>query len=476
MAFRPLKSFFPTADVLLQQELPTLGKALLAHLESYRGLNTVYQHGGLNRGYFRAMLENRSIGLGPLPREPEYQSRQAEVTKRMMEAWNWLERQGLLIHNDDQAADWFNISSEGEKLLQQNETQSEHFSHDKIAPDRGEKTFDVFVSHSSVDKPYVVPLVEALEAAGISVWFDKSTMEWGDSLRSEIDRGLVSCRYGIVVFSKAFLRKKKWTEHELNALFAKEEPGKKVILPIWHGITREDLIGYSPAFADRLAKNSITDSYTDIVESLLTMLGRSSPASCSSSPPILQQHLVPDGYPAPNVIFLGAAFVKIAYSGPGFSSRTDGMLSYSEVQDDSHGDMIGLVARFRNEAVYGRKVVTASGVRAHLKLYDKNNQEIGTGFSSALWLGHAGDTFDLNPSGSGGTVLVCWGTEVKAHVSWKTRVSTDRLRDVDMKLQNGYPSRAEVTLLDSNHRPLLRPVMLDITRSEGRLRVVYGQQ
>src|SRR5258706_12737265 len=83
-------------------------------LKSYEGLNTVYQHAGLNRGYFRAMLENRNVGLGPLPKEPEYGTRQPEVTKRMMEAWNWLERQGLLIRNDQQTADWFTISSDGE--------------------------------------------------------------------------------------------------------------------------------------------------------------------------------------------------------------------------------------------------------------------------------------------------------------------------------------------------------------------------
>jgi hypothetical protein len=117
MPLRPLKSFFPTADELLQQDLPTLGGILLTHLKSYEGLNTVWQHAGLNRGYFRAMLENRSMGLGPLPKEPEYGARQPEVTKRMMEAWNWLERQGLLIHNDQQPADWFTISSDGEKLL-----------------------------------------------------------------------------------------------------------------------------------------------------------------------------------------------------------------------------------------------------------------------------------------------------------------------------------------------------------------------
>ena len=46
-----------------------------------------------------------------------------------------------------------------------------------------------------------------------------------------------------------------------------------MILPIWHGVTREELIAYSPAFADRLAKNPATDSYQDIVRSLLAMLG-----------------------------------------------------------------------------------------------------------------------------------------------------------------------------------------------------------
>jgi hypothetical protein len=115
------------------------------------------------------------------------------------------------------------------------------------APEPG--LFDVFVSHATEDKPYVEPLVKALEAAGIRVWFDKTTLEWGDDLRSSIDRGLANCRYGIVVFSKTFLGRKKWTEYELNSLFALEQSSRKVILPIWHGISRADLIQYSPAFA-----------------------------------------------------------------------------------------------------------------------------------------------------------------------------------------------------------------------------------
>lgn len=133
--------------------------------------------------------------------------------------------------------------------------------------------FDVFLSHATEDKDFVDPLAKALKGAGISVWYDKDSMSWGDDLRTSIDRGLANSRYGIVVFSKAFLEKKHWTVHELNGLFARERLGKKVILPIWHNISAEDLLAYSPAFADRLAKRSASDSIEDIVASLKDLLG-----------------------------------------------------------------------------------------------------------------------------------------------------------------------------------------------------------
>jgi hypothetical protein len=140
-----------------------------------------------------------------------------------------------------------------------------------------EQSHDVFISHASEDKGYCGPLVEALEKAGILVWFDKTALKWGDDLRSTIDRGLSNCRYGIVIFSKAFLKRKKWTEYELSSLFALEKVGEKRILPIWHGVTHDDLLEYSAGLADRLAKVSSSDSFEDIVDSLREMLGRAAP-------------------------------------------------------------------------------------------------------------------------------------------------------------------------------------------------------
>src|SRR5258708_5174377 len=103
MALRSLSSFIPAAAELLSLDLPRLGGILLLHLKSYEGLHTVFQNGRLNRDYFVAMLENRNVGLGPLPyKEPEYGARTPEVVRALMEAWNWLEREGMLIRDSQQ--------------------------------------------------------------------------------------------------------------------------------------------------------------------------------------------------------------------------------------------------------------------------------------------------------------------------------------------------------------------------------------
>ena len=120
MTLRSLSSFIPSPDELLTLDLPRLGGILLLHLKSYEGLNTVFQNGRLNRGYFTAMLENRNVGLGTLPnKEPEYGAKQSEVVRAMLEAWNWLEREGMLIHDPQQPADWFTIPRRGEELIKQ---------------------------------------------------------------------------------------------------------------------------------------------------------------------------------------------------------------------------------------------------------------------------------------------------------------------------------------------------------------------
>ena len=120
--------------------------------------------------------------------------------------------------------------------------------------------YDVFISHASEDKDEVVrPLAYALKEEGLKVWYDEFELKIGDSLRRKIDMGLARSKFGIVVLSNSFI-KKGWTNYELDGIITKVNTGEQVVLPIWHNITKKEVIDFSPSLADKLARN--TSSYT----------------------------------------------------------------------------------------------------------------------------------------------------------------------------------------------------------------------
>ena len=128
---------------------------------------------------------------------------------------------------------------------------ADDFEQSPIAPE--DIGYDAFISHASEDKKVLVrPLASALDKMGYRIWYDEFELRIGDSLRQSIDRGLANSRYGIVVLSPAFFAK-NWPQYELNGLTAREMEGHKVILPVWHKITKSDVLKNSPALADKIA-------------------------------------------------------------------------------------------------------------------------------------------------------------------------------------------------------------------------------
>ena len=116
---------------------------------------------------------------------------------------------------------------------------------------------DFFISHASEDKSSVArPLSDLLTSKNFTVWLDETELTVGDSLRESIDSAISTCHFGIVILSKAFFAK-NWPQQELNALFARQMHGRKVILPVWHDVDHSVLLKYSPLLADRLAANTL---------------------------------------------------------------------------------------------------------------------------------------------------------------------------------------------------------------------------
>jgi DNA-binding response OmpR family regulator len=136
------------------------------------------------------------------------------------------------------------------------------------SPDR---EFDAFISHASEDKDeFVRPLAQRLASLGIRIWFDEQELRVGDSLRETIERGLAHSKYGIVVLSGHFFAK-HWPQRELNGLMARENGGKKVILPVWFNLSFEEVEKVAPMLADRIAARS-QDGLDVVVERLVRVI------------------------------------------------------------------------------------------------------------------------------------------------------------------------------------------------------------
>jgi len=118
------------------------------------------------------------------------------------------------------------------------------------------KQWDVFVCHASEDKEdFVDSFAHRLKDSGLLVWYDAFSLKLGDSLRRKIDEGLANSKYGVVVLSKYFFSK-EWPQNELDGLMSREIAGTKVILPVWHKITAEEVRSNSPILAGRVAAKS----------------------------------------------------------------------------------------------------------------------------------------------------------------------------------------------------------------------------
>jgi hypothetical protein len=134
------------------------------------------------------------------------------------------------------------------------------------------ETYDVFISHASEDKDEIVrSLAVALSDRGLKVWYDEFTLKIGDSIRQKIDKGLASSRVGLVVLSPSFISK-GWTNYELDGIVTRTVSGEQILLPIWHNITKQEVMDFSPSLADKVARSTATHTVEEIAEEIAELI------------------------------------------------------------------------------------------------------------------------------------------------------------------------------------------------------------
>ena len=107
----------------------------------------------------------------------------------------------------------------------------------------------------------------------LRVWYDTSQIKWGDSMRAKIDEGLKKSKFGVVVLSPDYIKEGKyWTKAELDGLFQLESVNGKTLLPVWHNLTKKEVMAYSPIIASRLAMTTASMTPSEIAEELAKLL------------------------------------------------------------------------------------------------------------------------------------------------------------------------------------------------------------
>lgn len=138
--------------------------------------------------------------------------------------------------------------------------------------ERDDRTFDVFISHATEDKDDIVrPIAVALQSRGLNVWYDEFELRVGDSLRRKIDSGIAGSRFGLVVLSHAFFAK-SWPEYELDGLVTMSVSGKQVLLPLWHNISKDEVVRQSPSLADKVAIRTADYSVEEIADEIAAVV------------------------------------------------------------------------------------------------------------------------------------------------------------------------------------------------------------
>lgn len=190
---------------------------------------------------------------------------------------------------------------------------------------------DTFICHASEDKDAIArPLHGALINAGVNSWLDESEIRLGRSIRQSIDHGLANCRSATMILSRSFFEK-NWTQYEMDGIVGRANQGEILLFPIQHGITIQEIRGYSPSLAGLSMWNSSNRTPEEIASEIADQLG----VTIFNTPePIANESEAPGSRPAQPVTArtFGTFYVAPANTPelpPGAQPETDPRWVYS---------------------------------------------------------------------------------------------------------------------------------------------------
>jgi hypothetical protein len=103
------------------------------------------------------------------------------------------------------------------------------------------ETARVFISHSSIDKPFAESLKGKLENEGILTWFDSKDLDIGDIVSEKISEGIMESSFFLMIISENSI-KSKWVKYELDEAYDLHiNKGKRILPCVYGNFSNEDI-------------------------------------------------------------------------------------------------------------------------------------------------------------------------------------------------------------------------------------------
>lgn len=58
----------------------------------------------------------------------------------------------------------------------------------------------------------------------------------------------------------------------MDGLITRTISGEQIMLPIWHNITKQEVIDYSPSLADKVARNTAINTVDEIADEIADVI------------------------------------------------------------------------------------------------------------------------------------------------------------------------------------------------------------
>ena len=228
------------------------------------------------RSKLKEIEKHKSAAIKAEAESADYQKKISEKRAQRKEAYKRLQKEQANQRKKeqrDQEKTISEIQNSYERRIRELESQLVPNSI-YIESESDDQEYDVFVSHAWEDKEsFVDDLVKEMRELGIRVWYDTNEMKWGDSMRQRMDSGLRASKFGIAVLSPDYIADNKyWTKAELDGLFQLESVKGKTILPIWHNLTKQQVMDFSPIIANKKAMTTASMTPHEIAEELFKLL------------------------------------------------------------------------------------------------------------------------------------------------------------------------------------------------------------